>query len=59
MFEVTCKQCKMRLVVAGIRDPEAKAMADHLRTQHPWLGLPDTAILGEVLDHFRVTPNRE
>jgi len=57
-FEVACKLCAMRLVVAGIRAPEAKAIADHLRTQHPWLGLPDTAALDDVLDHYRVTPTR-
>ena len=58
MFEVTCKQCKMRLVVDRIRDAEATAMADHLRERHPDLPTA-TAALGEVLDHFRVTPNRE
>jgi len=46
----------MRLVVDRIRDAEATAMAEHLRERHPWLCLPDTAALGEVLDRFRVTP---
>ena len=55
-FEVACKLCAMRLVVAGIRAPEAKAIADHLRTRHPRLCLPDSAPLGEVFEHFRVMP---
>ncbi len=46
----------MRLVVDRIRDAEATAMTDHLRTQHPWLGLPDTAALGDVFEHYSVTP---
>ena len=57
-FTVACKSCAMRFAVDHIRAPEAKAIADHLRTQHPWLGLPDTAALGDVFEHYRVTPTR-
>ena len=45
-FTVACKCCAMRLVVDRIGDAEATALADHLRTRHPWLCLPDTAALG-------------
>jgi len=55
-FEVACKLCAMRLVVAGIRAPEAKAIADHLRKRHPELGVSRAAALGELLDHYRVAP---
>ena len=55
-FTVACKRCAMRLAVDRIRDAEAAAMADHLRTRHPWLCLPDSAALGEVFEHFRVMP---
>ncbi len=46
----------MRLVVDRIRDAEARAMADHLRARHPELHLRETTALGELLDHFGVTP---
>jgi hypothetical protein len=39
-----------------IRDAETIAMADHLRTRHPELHLAMIVALGEVLDHYRVTP---
>ena len=58
MFEVACKQCKMRLAVDRIRDAEATALADHLRTRHPWLRLPDSAALGDVFEHYRVMPTQ-
>jgi hypothetical protein len=55
-FEVACARCTMRLVVDRIRDPEARAMTDHLRERHPELRVSEAAALGEVLDHFAVKP---
>ncbi len=56
VFEVTCLRCAMRFVVDRIRDEEARAMADHLRERHPELRVGGASALGEVLDHYRVTP---
>ena len=55
-FRVACKSCAKRLVVDRIRDAEATAMTDHLREHHPELGVSLAAALGDVLDHYRVTP---
>ena len=55
-FEVACRHCTMRLVVDRIRDTDAAAMIEHLQ-RHPDLDLSETAALGSVLEHFRVTPN--
>ena len=55
-FEVACKRCPMRLAVDRIRDAEATALAGHLRARHPELGVSRPAALGDVLDHYRVTP---
>ncbi len=49
----------LRLVVDRIRDAIARVMAGHLRERHRELRVGETCHLGEVLDHFRVTPNRE
>ena len=57
-FTVACKSCVMRLVVDRIRDAEAMAMANHLREHHPELGVSRAAALGEMLDHYRVTPTQ-
>ena len=46
----------MQLVVDRIRDGEATAMADHLRERHPEQRVSAAAGLGDVLDHYRVTP---
>ena len=46
----------MRLVVDRIRNTDAAVMTEHLR-RHPDLGLSESAALGSVLEHFRVTPN--
>jgi len=56
VFEVTCLRCAMRSVVDRIRDAEARAMADHLRDCHPELRVVEASALGEVLEHYRVTP---
>jgi len=58
LFEVRCLRCARRLVVDRIRDAEAIAMADHLRERHPELRVSQAASLGEVFDHYRVTPSR-
>ena len=55
-FTVACKRCAMRLAVDRIRDAEATAMARHLCEDHPELGVSRGAALGEVFEHFRVTP---
>ena len=55
-FEVACRHCPMRLVVDRIRDTDAAMMTEHLQ-RHPDLGLSESAALGSVLEHFRVTPN--
>ena len=49
----------MRLVVDRIRDAEAAAMGEHLRAQHPDLGASVHVTLGDVLEHYRVTPSGE
>ena len=54
-FEVACSHSAMQLVVDRIRDTDAAVMTEHLQ-RHPDLGLSETAALGSVLDHFRVTP---
>ena len=46
----------MRFVVDRIRDEEARAMVDHLRERHPELRVGGASALGEVLEHYRVTP---
>lgn len=58
-FEVRCLHCPMRLVADRIRDADATAIADHLRARHRELRVGERRQLGEVLDHFRVRPNRE
>jgi len=56
-FEVACLGCGMRLLLVDrIRDAEARAMADHLRERHPELRVGGASALGEVLEHYRVTP---
>jgi len=56
VFEVTCLRCAMRFVVDRIRDAEVRAMADHLRECRPELRVGKASALGEVLEHYRVTP---
>ena len=46
----------MRLAVDRIRAAEARAMAEHLRERHPELRVGKASALGEVLEHYRVTP---
>ncbi len=57
-FTVACKRCPMQLVVELIRDAEAAVMADHLREQHPELGVSRPTALGDVFEHYRVTRTR-
>jgi hypothetical protein len=49
----------MHLVVDRIRDAEAREMAEHLHARHRQLRVGEHSPLGEVLDHFRVTPTGE
>jgi hypothetical protein len=61
-FTVAYKSCAMRLVVDRMRDPEATAMAGHLRERHAELRVSDAGALGDAFEHYRVTPgagNRE
>ena len=46
----------MHFVADRIREAEAYAMRDHLRTRHVALGIGTRAGLGAILDHYRVTP---
>ena len=57
-FEVTCSHCPMHLAVDRIRQPEITVMTTHLREEHLELGLNERAMLGEVLEHYRVRPTR-
>ena len=49
----------MQLVVDRIREAEVTAMSDHLREHHPELDISRAAILGDVLEHYRVTRTHE
>jgi hypothetical protein len=57
-FHVACLHCPMDFEADRIRDAEARAMRDHLRTRHAALGVGSSAALGAILDHYRVTPAR-
>ena len=57
-FHVACIHCPMHFLAGRIRDAEARAMGDHLRTRHAALGVGVSAALGAILDHYRVTPTR-
>ena len=59
VFAVTCAKCLVTLLTtARITDPELREMERHLRTRHLSLRLSAAPALGEVLDHYRVTPAR-
>ena len=48
----------MRLAVDRIRAATTRGMAEHLRERHPELHLGATVGVGEVLDNYRVRPDR-
>ena len=60
VFAVTCAKCRVTLLTTPrITDPELQGMEKHLRLRHPDVRLSGAAALGEVLDHYRVTPTRQ
>jgi len=48
----------MQLAIDRIRQSEITVMTDHLREEHSELGLDERAMLGQVLEHYRVRPIR-
>ena len=60
VFAVTCTKCHVTLLTTPrITDPEVQGMEKHLRLRHPDVRLSGVPALGEVLDHYRVTPSQQ
>jgi hypothetical protein len=60
VFAVTCAKCHVTLLTTPrITDPEVQGMEKHLRLRHPDVRLRGEVALGEVLDHYRVTPSQQ
>ena len=60
VFAVTCAKCHVTLLTTPrITDPELQGMEKHLRQRHPDVRLSGVPALGEVLDHYRVTPSQQ
>jgi len=60
VFAVSCAKCRVILLTTPrITDPELQGMEKHLRQRHPDVRLSGVPALGEVLDHYRVTPSQQ
>jgi len=60
VFAVSCAKCRVILLTTPrITDPEVQGMEKHLRLRHPDVRLSGEVALGEVLDHYRVTPSQQ
>ena len=60
VFAVTCAKCHVTLLTTPrITDPELQGMEKHLRLRHPDVRLSRVPALGEILDHYRVTPSQQ